>query len=107
MSVVSSRFVLEHVQIDGRRYVQEYHTDDQGVVHKEGYYLAAVGTDYNAVMLARAPQIEWQLVEAEIAQERADDEDSAQAKLDVFLAGDEAKRAIGLSDDELKVVRGD
>ncbi|KKK91044.1 hypothetical protein LCGC14_2716930, partial [marine sediment metagenome] len=71
------------------------------------YYLAAVGTDHRAVMLARVPQIEAMLAEQVIEQKRADDEDAAQAKLVVFLAGDEVQSAIGLSDAELKAVRND
>lgn len=66
MSIVSSTHTVGHAQIDGRRYLTERHTDHLGEVHQVEY-LAAVGTDYNAVMAARAVQIEQQLAEAEAA----------------------------------------
>lgn len=63
----SSVFSSGHAQRDGRRYVTETHTDDAGGVHRVEY-LAAVGTDYTAVMQARAAQIDAALLEAEIAE---------------------------------------
>lgn len=107
MAIVSSTFTLGHVQIDGRRWVYESHTDGKGVVHPYNY-LAEIGTDYRAVMLARVPQLETQFAEAVIQEKRADDEGVAQIKLDAYLDGlsdDDAKRLIGYTDDELKVVR--
>ena len=59
-----STYTVGHPQIDGRRYVKETHTDDVGVVH-EVEYLAAIGTDYQAVMDARAVVLAVQLQEAE------------------------------------------
>lgn len=106
--IVSSKFLLEHAQKDGRRFVQEYHTDDKGVVHKEGYYLAAAGADYDAVMRARVPQVEAQIAEAVRSEKYAADEDSAQTKLDTYVArlsDDDAKRLIRYTDDELATVR--
>ena len=107
MAIVSSTFVLEHAQKDGRRHVREYHTDEKGVVHEAGY-LADVGTNHKAVMLARVPGIEAQLAEAERVEKFTADEDSARAKLDGYVArlsDDDAKRLIGYTDDELKIVR--
>ncbi len=60
----SSTFSLAPVEIDGRRYVTELHTDITGTVHRREY-LAPIGADYNAIMLARAAQIDAQLAEAE------------------------------------------
>ena len=66
MTIVSSTHAVSHAQIDGRRYVSERHTDHTGVVHT-AEYLAAVGTDYASVMLARVAGIEQSLAEAEAA----------------------------------------
>lgn len=52
-------------QSDGRAYVRERHTDTCGIAH-EVEYLAASGTDYEATMLARAPQIEAGLRQQEL-----------------------------------------
>lgn len=105
--IVASEFKIEHAQKDGRRHVHEYHTDDIGAVHTPSY-LAAVGTDYKVVMLARVSEIEAQIVEAAIAQKYGDDEDSAEAKLDAYVAklsDADAKRLIGYTDDQLVIVR--
>lgn len=53
-------------QADGRAYVRERHTDQFGIAH-EIEYLAAPGTDYQAVMLARAPRIVEELRQSELA----------------------------------------
>ena len=52
------------VQIDGRRYVEEIHTDHLGVAHRVEY-LAAVGADTDAIAAARAIQIAAQLADEE------------------------------------------
>lgn len=52
-------------QADGRAYVRERHTDQYGIAH-EVEYLAAAGTDYHAVMLARAQQIANELRQREL-----------------------------------------
>lgn len=65
MSIVSSTFILDaHTQADGRKYVQEVHTDSTGAVHTFNY-LAAVGENYTAIMTARAAQLEIDLAERE------------------------------------------
>lgn len=64
MSIVSSTYDLGHPQIDDRRYVTEQHTDHLGAVHVREY-LAAVGTDYAAVLATSATQLEIDLAEAE------------------------------------------
>lgn len=52
-------------QADGRAYVRERHTDDYGIAH-EVEYLAPPGTDYQAVMFARAPRITADLRQGEL-----------------------------------------
>jgi hypothetical protein len=65
VSIVSSAYVADgHTQLDGRRYVEEAHTDSVGVVHSVRY-LAPVGADYQAIANARASQIADALAEAE------------------------------------------
>ena len=65
MPIVSSEYVLEgHTQADGRRYVNETHTDHLGGLHLVSY-LAAVGADYAAIMASRVPGIEERLAEEE------------------------------------------
>ena len=65
MPVSTSTYVLDnHTQSDGRRYVTETHVltaGDPVVI----MYLAAVGADYDAIMSARADQIDVQLAEQE------------------------------------------
>lgn len=67
MSIVNSVVNVGHAQIDGRRYVEELHTDSVGVVHRIEY-LAAVGTDTDAEAAARAIRLAEQLAEVEAAQ---------------------------------------
>lgn len=68
MPVSNSTYVVEaHAQIDGRRYVRETHTDGTGTQHVVDY-LAAVGTDYAAVLVVHAQQLEQQLADAEYAE---------------------------------------
>jgi len=62
--IVQSTYTVGPAQVDGRRYVEERHTDSTGYVHVVGY-LAAIGTDYAAVMAARVPGINKALREAE------------------------------------------
>jgi hypothetical protein len=64
VSIVSSTFAVGPAQRDGRAYVTETHTDNIGIAHVVNY-LAAVGTDYAAVMSARAPLIAVQIADAE------------------------------------------
>jgi hypothetical protein len=66
MSIVSSTHTVGHAQIDGRRYVTEVHTDQDGVQHV-AEYLAAVGTDYAAVRDARATAVNTTMAEHEAA----------------------------------------
>ncbi len=66
MSIVSSTYVEDHAQADGRHYVTETHTDHLGNKYVVEY-LAAVGTNYATVMTARAAQIEADLAEQEAA----------------------------------------
>ncbi len=62
---ISSTFAFDGpVQKDGRRFVRETHIDNLGIIHVVEY-LAATGTDYQAVLTARSPQIEEQLESAE------------------------------------------
>lgn len=65
MSIVNSRYALEHAQRDGRIWVTETHTDSEGLEHVVRY-LAQVDTDYAAILASRAASIEQALIEAEI-----------------------------------------
>lgn len=61
---MTSTYTLGPEQIDGRREVVETHVDGSGNVH-EARYLADDGTDYAAVMTARAAAIEAKLAAGE------------------------------------------
>lgn len=65
MAIVSSTYEVGHAQADGRRYVVELHTDSTGKVHRIEYGPMPDGTDYQAIMEARAVQISDQLAEQE------------------------------------------
>lgn len=65
MAIVSSEFALEVAQIDGRRFCTERHTDNLGVIHRV-VYLSAVGTDNNAVMLARVSILNQALIDDDV-----------------------------------------
>lgn len=67
MPIVSSSFALDvHTQVDGRRYVTETHTLNEGgpIVIS---YLAEAGTDYQAVLDARVPVLDAVLADEEAA----------------------------------------
>ncbi len=66
MGIVSSVLVAESAQKDGRKWIQETHTDNVGLVYVIRY-LAAVGLDTAAIMAARATQLGDDLTAAEIA----------------------------------------
>ena len=61
---MTSTFFVGHEQKDGRRYVTETHALDSGDV-KNVEYLASPGTDYQAVMDARAASILADAIESE------------------------------------------
>jgi hypothetical protein len=66
MSIVSSTASVEIAQRDGRFWVHEVHTDNIGL--KWLYdYLADAGTNYNAILSARAITLANDLVAQEIA----------------------------------------
>lgn len=65
MPIVSSTYKVGHAQANGRRYVEEFHTDSNGVVHRVEYGPMPDGTDYQAIMEARAVQIAEQLAQQE------------------------------------------
>ena len=68
MPIVSSTHIIDaHQQQGGGRYVIERHTDDAGVVHQVGPWLAPDGFDVAARVASRATQINEQLAEAEEA----------------------------------------
>ena len=54
--IISSIIQWDNIQIDGRHSVREVHTDDVGNVFTYDY-MADVGADVNAVMLARVPDV--------------------------------------------------
>jgi len=64
MAIISSTYSVGHVQIDGRRYVSEQHTDSAGAVHT-AEYLAEIGVNYQAIAEARAVAIAQTLADAE------------------------------------------
>lgn len=66
MAIVSTAINAGHEQIDGRRYVEELHTDHLGVVHSIEY-LAAADADTAAIAAAHAVQIAEDMAEAEAA----------------------------------------
>ena len=64
MTIVLSEYEIGHLQVDGRRYVRESHTDSQGVVRPLEYG-PVVALDYQVVADARARRIEEQLATEE------------------------------------------
>ena len=64
MTIVSSSVVFDPAGPDGRKQARETHTDHLGNVYVRGY-LWDSGIDANAVLAARAEQIESELAEAE------------------------------------------
>ena len=65
MAITSSTYTLDdHTQADGRTFIYESHAGSDGVVYPVSY-LAAVGTNYTAVMNARAVQLSEQLAQEE------------------------------------------
>ena len=64
MAVVTSTFILGHVQHDGRRWVHEAHTL-HNAVEMVFAYLADMASDYAAIMAARLPEIAEMLAEQE------------------------------------------
>lgn len=60
MPIVSSAKYQGHAQKDGRSFVREAHTDSAGRVH-EFVYLADAGTDTDAVLAARALELNARL----------------------------------------------
>ena len=57
--IISSSFLLDHEQIDGRRWVIETHLTDKNEI-KINTYLASPKTDYEAAMKAHAELIDAQ-----------------------------------------------
>lgn len=67
MPIVSSTFTLEeHPQKDGRTWVIETHTDQLGVPHYVRY-LDTAGDDHTAIMNARVPSINADLINTELS----------------------------------------
>lgn len=68
MSIVSSSYTVDlHSQADGRKYVEERHTDADGSVTVISYLAVGV-VDYAAIAAVRAGEINNALVAAEAAQ---------------------------------------
>lgn len=66
-TIVSASYTLDnHTQVDGRRYVYETFVDDEGYSYP-WTYLAAVNTDYDAVLAQHQVQMDEQLADAEYA----------------------------------------
>ena len=64
MAIISSQVIEDQAQKDGRRSIRERHIDHLGTYHFV-QYLADVGMDINAIMLARIPFINTMLVDNE------------------------------------------
>ena len=58
--IVSSVIALNNLQVDGRRVIEELHTDDQGNQYTFDY-MADPDTDINAVLAQRADDLNAQL----------------------------------------------
>jgi hypothetical protein len=71
MPIITSTITHDDPQVDGRRYVRELHLDQLNLEHPV-IWLAAADTDVQAVMQARVPQIELDLMTGEIAGNVAD-----------------------------------
>lgn len=67
MPIVSSVIASDSPQADGRRYVQEMHTDNLGAEHSVLYLTPDAAWDAGAALLARVPVIDAQLTAAEVA----------------------------------------
>jgi len=65
MGVVTSVIVEDRVQRDGRRSVQEQHTDHLGRV-QDVFYLAEADADVAAMLPVRAALIDAQAAQAEL-----------------------------------------
>lgn len=65
MSIVTSTYKVGHAQANGRRYVEEFHTDSTGAVHWLEYGPMPDDTDYQAILTARAAVISEQLAQQE------------------------------------------
>ena len=103
MSIVSSRITEERVQIDGRRYVTETHTLDNGKTHIV-QYLAEKTMDIEKIMAARVVEIEDHLSQKAIEEKEQADLESANSKVsEVFRMTDDTtlKADFSFTDDEL------
>ena len=69
--ITSSEIVEDRTQRDGRRMVQERHTDHVGRV-EDVFYVAEAGADVEAAMLARVPVLEQQAIDRELAANEAE-----------------------------------
>lgn len=70
MPIVSSIVKENSPQVDGRRWVREWHTDQVGLVHERAY-MAEVGQDVVAGFPAAIALLNQQLIDAEIARNLA------------------------------------
>lgn len=67
MPITSSTFNVSNTQADGRQYIIEHHTADDGAVYDYSY-LADAGTDINLVLSERAAILNAQLAARAAAQ---------------------------------------
>ena len=65
MAITSSIITENAVQVDGRRWIREKHTDHTGAQHFYSY-IAHPGQDVDAILAARATALWEQLVEEEL-----------------------------------------
>lgn len=66
MSIVESRYVLEHEQHDGTRWVLETHIDSSGNEYRWDYR-ANPGMDYDVILAEHAEALNARMAEAEAA----------------------------------------
>jgi len=95
--IVSSDFTVGHAQADGRRYVTERHTFDDGSVEVVEY-LADSKADHAAIMAARALVIEGNRI---ASTEREAEQAAAEGKLQAVLAIAESKGEISREELEM------
>lgn len=70
MPITSSTIAEDRPQLDGRRYVTERHVDHVSVIHWIRY-MAEVGADVLATALARASQLNQNLIDQELSKDIA------------------------------------
>lgn len=87
MPIVSSVIAKDVPQKNGRRWIREDHTDDQGVVYEVWYSAPDKSFDVQKEMLARVPELDAELAAKE---KQATDADAAIAAIVATLTKEQA-----------------